>query len=758
MNSYDVKCRIIEEELKTFWPEWHVIRILGGGAFGDVFEIYKDVFGIREKSALKMVQIRNETEAAALIPFMGEAASDRQDGQTDTEIPEALRNEIQIMEALQGAPNIVAIKEFHIKRDASSTMMFVRMELLTSFRQIMAERQRKQQPFTIPEVLKIGKDICTALMYCETKGIIHRDIKPANLFIDGFGNYKVGDFGVSRRMDTVHVALTMTGIGTISYMAPEVYKGNSYNNTVDIYALGLILYQLLNNGRIPFLPTERSYTTKDIDSANYKRLHGEPLPSLTGTRIGNETVDASLDAMIRKACAIRSEDRYQRAKAFYDDLNVWAASRGRQPGEDIARRQPGEDIARKQPGEDTSQNQLRGNTPQEKQQQNISQQRNVLQPGLKTNDAFLHQENEESQTTPISFVRDAQDMGKDTSRNSDNDSRAELTSEENVSDSGRSQGIDSEDGEAVSRNDQKKVKSGFSNPVILCVMAVLLICIGYIIIYSPQPPSNPPSTAELIEDPSASDEETEGAIPESREEAITTGETDLAFEKIVFGTNAEYPPFEFLSSTGGVIGEFDGIDMAIASQIGTDLGVEISITDTEFDALLTTLKNGEIDAVISGMSITEERRENFDFTIPYYNATQVMIVRGDSDIEKASDLEGKEIAVIEGKGGETFVKEMGYDNVTYYQDRTAAIMGLNSGKVDAIVIDSSLAWKYVNDNSDLNLSIIEDNEQFYTEEYAIAVRKGDTELLNALNAEIEKMTVNGIIDKYIEKYNAAEQE
>ena len=758
MNSYDVKCRIIEEELKTFWPEWHVIRILGGGAFGDVFEIYKDVFGIREKSALKMVQIRNETEAAALIPFMGEAASDRQDGQTDTEIPEALRNEIQIMEALQGAPNIVAIKEFHIKRDASSTMMFVRMELLTSFRQIMAERQRKQQPFTIPEVLKIGKDICTALMYCETKGIIHRDIKPANLFIDGFGNYKVGDFGVSRRMDTVHVALTMTGIGTISYMAPEVYKGNSYNNTVDIYALGLILYQLLNNGRIPFLPTERSYTTKDIDSANYKRLHGEPLPSLTGTRIGNETVDASLDAMIRKACAIRSEDRYQRAKAFYDDLNAWAASRGRQPGEDIARRQPGEDIARRQPGEDTSQNQLRGNTPQEKQRQNIPQQGNVLQAELKTNDAFLHQENEESQTTPISFVRDVQDMGKDTSRNSDNDSRAELTSEENVSGSGRSQDIDSEDGEAVSRNDQKKVKSGLNNPVILCVMAVLLICIGYKIIHGPQPPSNPPSASELIEDPSDSDEETEGAIPESREETNTTGETDLAFEKIVFGTNAEYPPFEFLSSTGGVIGEFDGIDMAIASQIGTDLGVEISINDTDYDALLTALKNGEIDAVISGMSITEERRKNADFTIPYYNATPVMIVRGDSDIEKAADLEGKEIAVIEGNGGEIYVKEMGYDHVTYYQEGNAAIMGLNSGKVDAIVIDSSLAWTYVNDNSDLNLAIVEDNEQFYTTEYAIAVRKGDTELLNALNAEIEKMTVNGIIDKYIEKYNAAEQE
>ena len=225
MNNYDVKCRIIGEELKTFWPQWHVVRRLGGGAFGDVFEIYRDNFGIREKSALKMIQISDGPATMALIQPVGGAVSRAQDRQT--EVPEAFRNEIQIMEALRGAPNIVIIEDFHLKRDASSTMLFVRMELLTGFQQLMAERQIDQKPFTIPEVLKIGRDICTAFMFCEKKGIIHRDIKPANLFVDGFGCFKVGDFGVSRRMDTVHVALTMTGIGTISYMAPEVFKGQS---------------------------------------------------------------------------------------------------------------------------------------------------------------------------------------------------------------------------------------------------------------------------------------------------------------------------------------------------------------------------------------------------------------------------------------------------------------------------------------------------------------------------------------------------
>ena len=321
MNNYDIKCKIIEEELKTFWPQWHVVKHLGGGAFGDVFEVYRDNFGIRESSALKMIQISDAEEIRALFSFTQEAGDlPKRGGQPD--IPSAFRNEIQIMEALRGAPNIVTIEDFHLKRDASSTTLFVRMELLTSFQQVTAERQRNRTPFTIPEILKIGRDICTALMYCEGKGIIHRDIKPANLFMDGFGNYKVGDFGASKHLDTVHAAKTMTGIGTISYMAPEIFRGHSYNNTVDIYAVGLVLYQLLNNGRIPFLPAEGAFTTKDIDSANYRRLHGTPLPSLAGRSVGGRHISSRLDAVVRKACAMDPTDRYQTAKEFYDALTL----------------------------------------------------------------------------------------------------------------------------------------------------------------------------------------------------------------------------------------------------------------------------------------------------------------------------------------------------------------------------------------------------------------------------------------------------
>ena len=193
----------------------------------------------------------------------------------------------------------------------------------------MSDHQRSGIPFTIAEVLKIGKDICTALSFCEQKGIIHRDINPSNLYVDKFGDYKVGDFGASKWMETAHSTLMPKGAGTISYMAPEIFAGRSYNNTVDIYSLGLVLYQLLNSGRMPFLPADGRYNEQEIDAANYRRLHGEELPSLAGTKICGDTVSARLDSVIRRACDPDSHRRYRTAKEFYDALS------GQEAGPDI---------------------------------------------------------------------------------------------------------------------------------------------------------------------------------------------------------------------------------------------------------------------------------------------------------------------------------------------------------------------------------------------------------------------------------------
>ena len=312
MDSNDIRSRLIEEELRSVWPGWHVARRLGGGSFGDVFQIYRDNYGIRVESALKVIQM-DDWMATVALP-----SNSRDESSPD--IPEALRSEIQIMEALRGAPNIVSIEDFAYRRVGQTSTLLVRMELLKSLQEVLPGRNGQGTLSSIREITKLGKDVCRALMYCEKRGIIHRDIKPANLFVDRFGDYKVGDFGASKRMETVHVAQTMTGIGTISYMAPEIFRGQSYNNTVDIYALGLVLYQLLNNGRMAFLPDSGAYTTQDIDSANYQRLHGTPIPSLAGKNVAGELINRSLDSVVRRACAVEPANRYQTAKEFYDAM------------------------------------------------------------------------------------------------------------------------------------------------------------------------------------------------------------------------------------------------------------------------------------------------------------------------------------------------------------------------------------------------------------------------------------------------------
>lgn len=226
------------------------------------------------------------------------------------------------------------------------------------------------------------------------------------------------------------------------------------------------------------------------------------------------------------------------------------------------------------------------------------------------------------------------------------------------------------------------------------------------------------------------------------------GAAETSGGTITFGTNPEFPPFEFVTSNG-VLGEFDGIDMAIAKQIGEENGMEAKMESMEFDSLLIALQNGQIDAVIAGMTATDERRETVDFSTPYYTATQVMIVKEDSDIATAADMADKKICVIQGYTGEVCVQDMGYPYEAFKKG-TEAVMELVNGKCDVVVLDSATAQKYVGDNE--GLKIVEDASAFEAEEYAIAVQKGNTELLEKINKSIEKMLADGTINDLAVKY------
>ncbi len=233
--------------------------------------------------------------------------------------------------------------------------------------------------------------------------------------------------------------------------------------------------------------------------------------------------------------------------------------------------------------------------------------------------------------------------------------------------------------------------------------------------------------------------------------AMLTGCGSSSSGKIVFGTNAEFPPFEYIS-TDGVIDGYDGIDMAIASKIGEISGQEVEISNMEFDSLLVAIQNGQIDAAIAGMTVTEERKKTVDFSTPYYTATQVMIVKEGSDIATAQDMAGKTIAVVQGYTGETVVQELGFEYEAFKKG-TECVLELVNGKCDVVVIDSATAQDYVADNE--GLVIIEDPNAFASEEYAIAVKKGNTELLDTINKAIEQMLADGTISEFAAKYSDA---
>ena len=249
---------------------------------------------------------------------------------------------------------------------------------------------------------------------------------------------------------------------------------------------------------------------------------------------------------------------------------------------------------------------------------------------------------------------------------------------------------------------------------------------------------------------SSSDTSSGSSSDDTEESASLTAEEGV----IVFGTNAEFPPFEYVSTSDGLIGEYDGIDIAIAAAIGEALGLEVEINNMEFDSLLVALENGQVDAVIAGMTVTDERLEEVNFSTSYYAATQVMIVPEDSDITCAADMEGKTIAVIQGYTGEIAVQELGFDYESFKKG-TDAILELVNGKADVVVIDSATAAKYIEDNE--GLMIVEDEDTFGNEEYAIAVNKENEELLEAINEIIEELLADGTIADLGDEYSVTEE-
>lgn len=291
-----------ESYYKKYEPidgKWYIKELLGEGSYGKVFRIEREDISGKYTSALKIISVPNsKTEVDSLKESLGDEQSV---SDYYGEITKKLMQEFQLMSSLKGNSNIVSYEDHDIKQheDGIGYDILIRMELLTPLNKYFNNGINES------DVIRLGIDICKALEICQEHNIIHRDIKPGNIFVSQNGTFKLGDFGVAKTMN--NMGTVMTKAGTYTYMAPELYKGEKSSASVDIYSLGMVMYQLLNYNRDPFLPIPpEKFTFDQKEKSLIRRMRGENLPN---------PVQASekLSKIILKACSFNSYERYESA-------------------------------------------------------------------------------------------------------------------------------------------------------------------------------------------------------------------------------------------------------------------------------------------------------------------------------------------------------------------------------------------------------------------------------------------------------------
>lgn len=319
-----------QDILSSVWPEWQVVRQIGRGSFGVVYEVVRRDYSVESHAAVKVIstpQNKSELDSLRAEGLSEEATRTYLQGVVNDFV-----SEIQLMESFKGVQNIVSVEDYKVveKKDEIGWDIYIRMELLTPFNSYVCDKTLSEQ-----EVIKLGIDLCTALELCARCNIIHRDIKPENIFVNPFGDFKLGDFGIARKLENVTGGLSQKG--TYNYMAPEIEKGSQYDATVDLYSLGLVLYRLLNRNRLPFLDTDRQLLNpNERMNAVRRRMDGEPLPP---------PCDASpaMAQIILCACAYEPGRRFSSAAAmkkalisagngaYAVDQEVWERTRSVRP-------------------------------------------------------------------------------------------------------------------------------------------------------------------------------------------------------------------------------------------------------------------------------------------------------------------------------------------------------------------------------------------------------------------------------------------
>ena len=286
--------------ISNIWPEWQIEKQLGKGSYGVVYQAIRCDNNVESHAAIKIISIPSDSSEVDSLRSEG---LDMDGTRTYFKgIVDDFVSEIQLMESLKGIQNIVSVEDYKVveKTDTIGWDIYIRMELLTPFNTYICDKTLTEE-----QIIKLGTDICTALEICGQRNIIHRDIKPENIFINDFGYFKLGDFGIARKLENMTGGLSQKG--TYNYMAPEVANSNEYDARVDTYSLGIVLYRLLNNNKLPFLDTDKQLLNpNERKLAVERRMRGEELsaPCNASKEMAN---------LILRACAYDPAERFASA-------------------------------------------------------------------------------------------------------------------------------------------------------------------------------------------------------------------------------------------------------------------------------------------------------------------------------------------------------------------------------------------------------------------------------------------------------------
>lgn len=242
---------------------------------------------------------------------------------------------------------------------------------------------------------------------------------------------------------------------------------------------------------------------------------------------------------------------------------------------------------------------------------------------------------------------------------------------------------------------------------------------------------------------------TDNTTASTEDTTASSEDTTAAPEKktLTMATNASFPPYEYYEGE-----KIIGIDAEVAAALAEKLGMELVIEDMKFDAIIPSVVSGGADIGMAGMTVTDERKESVDFSVSYATGIQSVIVKTGGSVTSLDDLVGKKIGVQLSTTGDIYASDdYGEDNVIKYNTGNEAVIALLGGDVDAVIIDNQPALAYVALNEGLEIL----GTEYAVEEYAIAVNKDNTDLLNQINNALEALIADGTVDAIVAKYISA---